>query len=223
MPKFQEFLHEVEKECTCSGQQGPLAQRIKLLETLVAESDENQDIINESLDLPDALSAGFNLIVADLTDPLLSREDVNGLFEVMVEQFRTTPLQGGKVLALDEAHKYMSGTRSDHLSEAVVRVARLIRHEGMRLVVSTQSPKSLAPELLELLSVAVLHHFHSHDWLDYVRQKIPLPDNAFQTILSLRPGEALTFASRTTFSEKVMQVRVRHRLTADFGESRRNN
>jgi hypothetical protein len=223
VPNFQVFLREVKEECSCSGQQGPLAQRIKLLETLVAESDVNQDIVDESLDLSDALFAGHNLVVADLTDPLLSKEDVNGLFEVMVEQFRTTPLQGGKVLALDEAHKFMNGTRSDNLSEAVVRVARLIRHEGMRLVVSTQSPRSLAPELLELSSVAVLHHFHSYDWLEYVKQKVPLPDDAFQTILSLRPGEAMTFASRTTFSAKVMQVRVRHRLTADFGESRRNN
>jgi hypothetical protein len=38
-----------------------------------------------------------------------------------------------------------------------------MRHDGMRIVLSTQSPKALAPELLELVSVAMLHRFHSSD------------------------------------------------------------
>ena len=47
-----------------------------------------------------------------------------------------------------------------------------MRHNGMRLVVSTQSPSALAPELL--LTVAVLHRFHSHDWLlAFLERKLP--------------------------------------------------
>ena len=45
---------------------------------------------------------------------------------------------GGKVVALDEAHKYMKGDTSDGLSAALVNTARLIRHDGLRLLVSTQ-------------------------------------------------------------------------------------
>jgi DNA helicase HerA-like ATPase len=71
--------------------------------------------------------------------------------QVLVEQFRTTPLQGcGKLLAVDEAHKFMTGQATDGLSDAIVNVARLMRHDGIRLVVSTQSPmvrlsKKLSP------------------------------------------------------------------------------
>ena len=35
---------------------------------------------------------------------------------------------------LDEAHKYMMGEKSDGLSEAIVNAARLMRHDGLRLV-----------------------------------------------------------------------------------------
>jgi hypothetical protein len=72
----------------------------------------------------------------------------------------------GKLLVLDEAHKFMNDdTTTDGLSASIVNIARLMRHDGD---VSTQSPKTLAPELLELVSVTVLHHFHSHDWFKYL-------------------------------------------------------
>ena len=86
-----------------------------------------------------------------------------------MEQYRTLPLPRGcgRLLALDEAHKFMTGQVTDGLSSAIVNIARLMRHDGIRLVVSTQSPLALAPELLELVTVAVLHRFHSkvNRWL----------------------------------------------------------
>ena len=53
------------------------------------------------------------------------------------------------------------------------------------MIVSTQSPKALAPELLELVSVAVLHRFHSRDWFNYLRSKIPLPESSFDELIEL--------------------------------------
>jgi DNA helicase HerA-like ATPase len=135
----------------------------------VAESDKNSTLVNESADLITTSKDGKYFIIADLTDPLLSKEEANGLFQVLTEQFRTLPTKGAKVLFLDEAHKYMRGVQSDGLSEAIVNVARLMRHDGMRLIVSTQSPKALAPELLELVTVGCLHHFHSPDWWDILK------------------------------------------------------
>ncbi|KAL3798074.1 hypothetical protein HJC23_012365 [Cyclotella cryptica] len=169
VPDFPSFLSEVRKVCSVKGQSGPLDQRIALLESVVAESDKNLTLVNESADLITTLKDGKYFIIADLTDPLLSKEEANGLFQVLTEQFRTLPTKGGKVLFLDEAHKYMSGVQSDGLSEAIVNVARLMRHDGVRLIVSTQSPKALAPELLELVTVGCLHHFHSPDWWDFLK------------------------------------------------------
>jgi len=181
-------------------------------------------MIDESMDSQKAVSSNMKLITIDLTDPLLSKEDANSLFQVVTEQFRSAPVKGGKVLALDEAHKFMDGVNSDGLTQSIVNIARLMRHDGIRLMVSTQSPMTLAPELLELVSVAVLHHFHSRNWWDYLRQKLPLEINDFSRVLDLAPGEALVFSSRHNFSKQcpVINLRVRNRLTADFGSSRVN-
>mmetsp|Transcript_19551 Transcript_19551/g.53828 ORF Transcript_19551/g.53828 Transcript_19551/m.53828 type:complete len:673 (-) Transcript_19551:32-2050(-) len=228
MPGFDEFMKEIGDICSLKGQSGPLNQRIALLESVVAESSVNRDIRAESMDLSSAMQSDTQLIIVDLTDPLLSKAEANSLFQVVTEQFRTIPTAGGKMLALDEAHKFMDGVQSDGLSEAIVNVARLMRHDGIRLAVSTQSPKALAPELLELVTVAFLHHFHSRDWWDYLRKKLPLEDHCFtDQVLQLPPGNALVFASKHNFDSEQqggggLEVRIRRRLTADFGATRTN-
>jgi hypothetical protein len=58
----------------------------------------------------------------------------------------------------------------------------------MRLVVSTQSPRALAPELLELVTVALLHRFHCPDWFSYLSRKLPLDKEVWNNIIDLEPG-----------------------------------
>ena len=133
----------------------------------------------------------------------------------------------------------MDGTTKDGLNDAIVNVARLMRHDGIRLAISTQSPKALPPELLELLTVAVMHRFHSRDWLTYLEQKLPLRgEAAWNALIDLQPGQALVFASQQAvkhqpnerakklkpgvFGRNVYPMRIRPRITADRGRSRRN-
>lgn len=228
VPEFSDFMEQVREVCSASSQKGPLDQRIALLESVVAESPKNAALVEESLDLMSATQKGIHFIITDLTDPLLSKEEANGLFQVLTEQFRTIPTKGGKVLCLDEAHKYMDGVKADGLSEAIVNAARLMRHDGVRLVISTQSPKALAPELLELVTVACLHHFHSPDWWSYLQSKLPLTEKAFERILSLNSGEAVAFATSHNLSadhtegSHCLPIRIRPRITKDLGSSRRN-
>ena len=87
------------------------------------------------------------LVVADLTDPMLAPAEANGVFQVMLEQFRKKELPCGKLAVFDEAHKYLEG--GDGLAHSIVDTVRLMRHEGIRVVVSTQSPLTMPPELLE--------------------------------------------------------------------------
>ena len=231
VPEFSDFMKQVLNVCSAGTQKGPLDQRIALLESVVAESPQNASLVGESLDLMSATKQGIHFIITDLTDPLLSKEEANGLFQVLTEQFRTLPTKGGKVLCLDEAHKYMDGVKADGLSEAIVNAARLMRHDGVRLVVSTQSPKALAPELLELVSIACLHHFHSPDWWSYLQSKLPLNQDAFERILSLNSGEAVVFATSHDLSlsanniegSHCLPLRIRPRITEDLGSSRRNS
>lgn len=228
LPKFEDFITIVKEACNIKGQEGALSQRLSLLSSIVRESKINKEFENVQTDLEGVCLPG-NLVVVDLTDPLLAAVQANGIFQVLVEQFRSLPLRGcGKVLALDEAHKFMDGQKEDGLSHAIVNCARLIRHDGLRLLVSTQSPKALAPELLELVSVCAMHRFHSRDWWSYLEKKLYLPAEKFATVSKLQPGQSLVFASRASLTNgssvetDVFTLRVRQRVTADRGATRKH-
>lgn len=231
IPSFSDFLKAMEKATGLTTQQsGPLRQRWALLEAIVAESGLNASFPScyrgNSGDVSSLFAPG-TLVIADLTDPMLSPEEANSIFQVLLEQFRGKNLNGcGKLLMLDEAHKFMNAQASDGLSRSLVDTVRLMRHEGMRIAISSQSPKVFASELLELISICLIHKFHSRDWFDHLKAKVPLPPSMFETITQLAPGNALVFSSHHNLpgidSNALLKVQVRPRLTADRGGTRRN-
>ena len=114
-----------------------------MLSSFIYESNENSDIRSVSCNLIDEIKGG-RLIVADLTDPLLSPSEANGVFQVLLSTFRHKKLDGvGKVIAFDEAHRYMSTQpgENDALAQEIMDCARLMRHDGLRLLISTQSQR----------------------------------------------------------------------------------
>ena len=122
------------------------------------------------------------------------------LTQVLLEQFRDVDAAHGKLCVFDEAHKYLSGAggaagSTGSLAESIVGTVRQMRHYGLRVAISTQSPTALPPEVLELTSIAVCHRFHSRDWYAYLSKKIPLHAGAFPAVMALRPGQALVFAA----------------------------
>ena len=80
-PSFPVFLQQVRGLCDLKAQEGPLAQRMQLLESLVVESKENEGLVGLSGDLHSCVRPGL-LVVADLSDPLLASEEANGIFQV---------------------------------------------------------------------------------------------------------------------------------------------
>lgn len=105
LPTFKAFIDEVCSKADAKGQSAPLIQRLNILESFIHESSKNSAIQEFAIDISSAIQSGV-LVVADISDPLLSREEASGVFELLVESFRTAPLTGcGKLLALDEAHK----------------------------------------------------------------------------------------------------------------------
>lgn len=72
----------------------------------------------------------------------------------------------GKVIALDEAHKYMGEQSAEcrSLTQSLLSTIRLQRHLGTRVIISTQEP-TISPKLLDLCSVTIVHRFTSPDWL----------------------------------------------------------
>ena len=107
------------------------------------------------------------MVVVDMTDPMLSGAEANGIFQVLLSQFIAMPSDSAKLAVFDETHKYMQSSSKDELSATIVSTVRQMRHNKVRIVVSTQSPKTIPPELLELVSVTLIHRFHSLDWFAY--------------------------------------------------------
>jgi len=212
VPDYTQFFNEVKSICKIKGQNAALEQRLNLLSSLIKESECNHDIANEGFDIASSYN-NHSLVIADMTNPLLTKEEVNGIFQILIKQFKNMQANEsvGKLLVLDEAHRYMQGVQSDGLSESIVNVARTMRHDNIRLVVSTQSPNTLAPELLELLTIGILHRFHSPDWFTYLSKKLPLPQNLFDKITQLKPGNAILFASN--YKIKVINIMIMIRMT----------
>lgn len=141
VPVFSHFMAEVRAACNIKGQEAPLLQRLALLEAFVAEGPANVAIAADGRDVAAACAPGA-LVVVDLTDPLLSGEEAGSVFAVLVDAFRALPCSAGKVLALDEAHRYMadggaaSGGGLAAVRWAIVSFARAcvahacVRHPG---------------------------------------------------------------------------------------------
>jgi len=233
MPPFEKFRKEIMESFDNAKQSGPLGTRFDLLAPFLAESDESKKRKStrgfEAVSLEDIVEdEPGTVVIADLVDPLLTAGTANGIFQVLLEQFRDVSATS-KLCVFDEAHKYMSGDKaqSGMLAASIVNTMRQMRHYGLRIAISTQSPTELPPEAVELSSVVVCHQFHSRDWFDFLKRKVNLPEGGFGTIQKLRTGEALVFASKFgnaegTQTEEVVNsltLGMRRRITADGGAS----
>ena len=222
-PTFKSFKDQLSQLDLTSGQTAPLSLRIRLVESLLAESEENEDL--EQVNLEDVCAEG-SVVICDLTDPMMTSSEARGIFEVLLEKFKVLPMKCGKLIVFDEAHKYMKNDGSgDDLCGNIIESVRQMRHHGLRIIVSSQSPLSLPNELMELVTIFIVHRFHSKDWFIKLKAKIPLADSAFDKIMSLRTGSALLFSSSDsmslgTYGSGVHEIQIRKRITADTGKSR---
>ncbi|KAK4102810.1 hypothetical protein N658DRAFT_505858 [Parathielavia hyrcaniae] len=107
------------------------------------------------------------LTIVDLSCPCVTPEMACSLFNICLSLFLEQDSAAvGRVIALDEAHKYMTdSSECAALTEALLATIRLQRHLGARVVISTQEP-TISPKLLDLCSVTIVHRFTSPDWLN---------------------------------------------------------
>lgn len=142
------------------------------------------------------------------------------LFNICLSLFLEQKTTIGRVVAVDEAHKYIKdSSESQTLTNSLLETIRLQRHLGVRVFISTQEP-TVSTKLLDLCSMTVVHRFTSPDWLRTLRShlagvssmsviasdeeteavssitfegKDPVLE-VFAMIVSLHTGEALVFA-----------------------------
>lgn len=105
------------------------------------------------------------------------------------------------------------------------------------MVIATQEP-TLAPKLIDLANVALVHRFTSPAWLNVLERHLAgatdKPGELFNTIVNLRVGEALLFCPTAqigvgqnegryqvlqALGSNYVKVKMRKRLTTDGGRS----
>ncbi|KAJ3314385.1 hypothetical protein HDV04_000347 [Boothiomyces sp. JEL0838] len=221
IPDFQKFKSIIGEEMNLTDKQSsPLSLRMSLLESLLQESAENRNL--PKMDLKQLFSQP-SLVVVDLTDPMMSANEANGIFQVLLAMFLNRA--GPKLVVFDEAHKYLDANTSP-LSASIITSVRQMRHHGLRIVISSQSPKSIPAEILDLSTLYLVHRFIAYDWFTYLQTKIHMEKEEYKKIMDLETGQALLFYAKWNhvlpdISSYVVPVSIRRRLTMDGGRDRK--
>ena len=175
--------------------------------------------IDDSHRLAEVLRPG-RLIIVDLRDEFIDKDEALGLFVVMLNIFANAGREGGfnKLIVFDEAHKYMD---NPDLTAHIVDVIRQMRHQGVSVLIASQDPPSLPTAIIELSSLVILHRFNSPQWLKHVQRSITsLNDLTPAQMAALNPGDAYVWATKATervFTQKAVKVRFRPRVTQHGG------
>lgn len=184
--------------------------------------DFAEPFIDDNHRLADVLRSG-RLVIVDLRDELITKEEALGLFVVMLNIFANAGRgqNFNKLIVFDEAHKYMN---DDELASYIVDVVRQMRHQGVSILIASQDPPSLPNAIIELSTLVILHRFNSPKWLKHVQQSVTaLSDLQPEQLANLRPGEAYVWSAKATdnnFMRHVVKLRFRPRATQHGGETR---
>ncbi|KAH8772402.1 hypothetical protein BGZ57DRAFT_984554 [Hyaloscypha finlandica] len=165
-----EFQRQVVDADLTSAQLGPLNQRLDALESFMPKTQT--DIVQTKIakkgmgKAPDKdrnlwTSEPGCLTAIDLSCPCVTPEGACSLFTICLSLFLEQHTSVGRVVALDEAHKYMDASVEVlTFTNTLLATVRLQRHLGAQIIVSTQEP-TISPALLDLCSVTIVHRFTS--------------------------------------------------------------
>jgi len=179
--------------------------------------------IQDNRQLENVLRPG-RLIIVDLRDEFIDKDEALGLFVVMLNIFANAGREESfnKLIVFDEAHKYMD---NPDLTGHIVDVIRQMRHQGVSVLIASQDPPSLPNAIIELSSLVILHRFNSPQWLKHVQRSVTaLADLTPAEMASLRPGDAYVWATKATeriFNQKAVKMRFRPRVTQHGGETKK--
>ena len=150
---------------------GAARQRAKNAERERAAAANNRTTLASDTNATDAwhFPAG-SLTIVDLSCPFVEEALACTLFGIALDLFlEDRGPEAGRVVALDEAHKFMTGTAAaDGFTESLLQVVRLQRHLATRVIVATQEP-TVSPKLLDLATMTIVHRFTSPEWMKALR------------------------------------------------------
>lgn len=177
--QYAAFKSMIENEDLTPGQRGPLMQRLDTLQSfMVKEQAQSSSRRRRLVNAPRKHTGNSwepqpgQLTIVDLSCPCVTAETACSLFNICLGLFLEQDISVGRIIALDEAHKYMNdSSEASTLTEQLLATIRLQRHLGTRIVISTQEP-TISPKLLDLCSVTIVHRFTSPDWLQALQKHL---------------------------------------------------
>ena len=182
-----------------------------------------EEYIDDTRKLGTLLRPG-RLIIVDLRDEFIDKDDALGLFVIMLNIFSGVKQYEGhnfnKFIVFDEAHKYMD---NKDLTSTIVTAIREMRHKGVSMMIASQDPMSLPTEIIELSSIMLMHKFNSPQWVKHVQKSITqLQTLSSADMASLSPGEAYLWATKSTdkgVTTRPMKICTRPRVTKHGGDT----
>ncbi|KAF7981663.1 hypothetical protein HWV62_32784 [Athelia sp. TMB] len=202
------FQLEVHKKNFNPAQLAGLEQRMALLQSFMDQGRGTQ---------PRPRFEAGQLTIIDLSDPFIDPASACGLFEIVTRLFVRADVGTGKVLLVDEAHKYLSATKGT---------------TGLTKSLLTLTQPTVVPlVLLDLCTVAILHRFQSPSWWKHLAEHVSADvsaEDAFEKVVGLQTGEAIILAPSgldakdgllRQLGRRYCCVKMRKRVTADGGAS----
>ncbi|KAF5679595.1 P-loop containing protein [Fusarium heterosporum] len=181
---YSSFKRAIGRESLTEGQLLPLQQRLETLESFMVKEQTLQNGASSKGKVASKKKAkvanqgirwnltGGQLTIVDLSCPCVTADTACSLFNICLSLFLEQKATIGRVVALDEAHKYMTESSDSHtLTESLLSVIRLQRHLGTRVVLSTQEP-TISPKLLDLCSTVIVHRFTSPAWFTTLKRHL---------------------------------------------------
>ncbi|KAJ5895540.1 hypothetical protein N7495_007231 [Penicillium taxi] len=223
---YSAFKNRVLSADLMPSQLEPLKQRLDTLESFMPSHQTTLQSQRSKKTSVNHQSGGSSwkpipsqLTIVDLSCPCISADTACSLFNVCFGIFMDQNTKVGRIVALDEAHKYMSNSiEAENFTNTLLSTVRLQRHLGVRIMISTQEP-TISSALLSLCSVTIVHRFSSPAWSRALQCHIagaafdkkihrnatrgeedeesirkPSEMAIFDQIVSLQVGEALLFS-----------------------------
>ncbi|KAJ4293496.1 hypothetical protein N0V90_008779 [Kalmusia sp. IMI 367209] len=171
--------------------------------------------------------------IMDMSCPFVDANTACIMFKCGLQRYLQSGV-AGKMIVLDEAHKYMldvPGAKA--LNETLLQTIRLQRHFGARVIISTQEP-TLLTDLIALCSVTIIHRFSSPEWFAAIKRHIRIPEKDKEALMEriegLTTGSAVVYSPNAVLgfdvdnqllkgTGQMMTVKMRRRITADGGQS----
>ncbi|KAJ7923149.1 hypothetical protein B0H13DRAFT_2316839 [Mycena leptocephala] len=211
---YLEFKRQISLQKLDPKQKAMIKLRLDLLDAFVRP---------DARDIESYFTNG-GLVLVDLTDPFLDGLTASVLFDIVLGAFTQWQTACGKLVVLDEAHKYLTNSDSARLTQSVSNTIRLQRHLATRVIIATQEPTVIPPTILDLASVIICHRFSSPAWCAHLAHHVSAGHAASHWrragLLPRGPDRADERGGVSLLGREHLRLRVRPRLTMDGGASR---